>query len=600
MDLYQPISFRSTWSGSFNPLLPGWVLLILAIVPLGLVSAMPHAPVAIGGVAFDFFLFLPLVLCVPITLWAGYPWGAVPAWFASFAMAVSAGVPLTWAAMYAFVAPTSLAVYTLAYRAVPVRIDLRSVPSLLFFVLASMVAAVVHSSGAFLFNTGIETTPARLYAQWQSWWTGSIASLIFGAGPLVLLGSLPVAALKRRRDLGQQIERGVSKPVLFVTFWIAVVAIFSFLFAIHSFVAANITRSLTGIESAVLLRDVQDALEGHHLLHVAMAVLLVISCLFWYQIVVRWTAQTRERAEVLSDDNSRLKTEVSQRRIREDQLQQQTVDLEAANAAKDRFFGIISHDLRSPMGSIVSVSSFLSDHFEEHDPDTFRELLTVVHRSAERVYGLLENMLEWARLQVGTVGAVPESFDMSELLEAVHGLLRRTAETKGIELINDIPEGVTATADLNMIRSVLMNLVNNGIKYSERGDTVTSSVQTKGDTIEVSVSDTGVGMTQTQLANLFTIDERTSTPGTSSEPGAGLGLLICHELLNRNGSTLTATSQPGGGTCFTFSVPAAKAEPDPSRASRRSTAADRGAAARDPESSTWPAPSGAKANSPTS
>ncbi len=555
--LYRPITFRSTWAGSFNLLLPIWVLLILAMVPLGLVSAMPHAPVAVGGVAFDFFLFLPLVLCVPLTLWAGYAWGAVPAWFASFAMAASAGVPLAWASMYAFVAPVSLAVFTLAYRSIPMRTDLRSVPSALFFLLASVIAAIIHSSGAFLFETGVEMRPALLYAQWQSWWIGSLASLVCGAAPLMLLGSAPVASLKLRGHLGEAVDRGVAKPVLFATFWIGVAATFAFLYTIHSFVSANITRSLAGIESRVLLQNVQDALEGHHLLHVTMGVLLVISCMFWYQIVVRWTAQIREKADVLSDDNSRLKTEVSQRRIREGELQKQTADLEEANAAKDRFFGIISHDLRSPMGSIVSVSSFLSDHFEEHDPDTFRELLSVVHRSAERVYGLLENMLEWARLQVGNIGAIPEEFELHGLVEALHGLVRRQAEAKGISLVNDIPAGTVGFADLNMTTSVLMNLISNGIKYSEQGDTVRTTAGVDEGKVSVSVVDTGVGMTATQLNNLFTIDERTSTPGTSSEPGAGLGLLICKELLERSGSTLTVESTPGAGSRFNFFVPVA-------------------------------------------
>lgn len=546
---------QSSWAGSSNLLLPIWVLATLVIIPLGMISTIPRAQVIGGGVAFDLFLFLPLICCVPLTLWAGYAWGAVPAWVASFAMAASAEVPLDWAAMYALVSPVSLAVYALAYRSLPVRTDLRSVSSTLFFVLTSLVAAIVHSSGVFLYNTGEVTNTVVLYAQWQAWWAGSLASLVVGVGPLLVLCSGPIARAKTAHGIGQPVERGVSTPGLFISFWICVVALFAFLFTIHSFVEANIGRSLADIQSARLIRNIEIALQGHHLLHLAMGAILVISCLFWYQIVVRWTAEARTQAAQLHDDNRRLESEVHQRRTNEDILQRQTVNLEKTNAAKDRFFGILSHDLRNPMGSIVSVSSFLSDHFEEHDAETLKELLSVMQVSSERVYALLENLLDWARLQLGTLGASPETFELTAVVDAVFGLLQRHAHTKGVELVNRLAPGVTAYADMNMIRSVLMNLVSNGIKFTSSGDTVTINAEQQDGVLSVSVVDTGVGMTELQLSKLFAMDSLPHTRGTDNEVGTGLGLIICRELLENAGSSLQVSSVFGEGTTFRFTVP---------------------------------------------
>ena len=557
---YEPITLENCWSGSISMFIPAWVVGVILIVPIGILSTMPSAPVVAGGIAFDFFLFLPLVICVPITLWAGYPWAAVPVWLASFAMAASSNVPLEWAALYACVAPVSLGVYSLAYRSVPMRTDLRTVPSILFFVIASFVAAVIHSSGVFLFNANAIGDTGALFSRWQSWWTGSLASVVVGAGPILFFGSRTIAAVKRRSGLGSRVRRDLASPALYIAFWVCIASIFAFLFAIHSFVEANIARTLASVASASHLRNIEAALQGHHLLHVTMGFMLVISCLFWYQVVVRWTAEARATAARLDRDNRRLKSEATLRRRHESELRRQANNLKASNAAKDRLFGLIAHDLRGPVGSIVSVASFLSEHYDEQDDKTSRELLEVISASSDRAYSLLDNLLDWARLQLGAAPMKPETFDMNALAGAVLGLQGRNAEQRGVTLRLDTERALVANADINVVRSVLMNLVSNAVKFSKDGDTVVVEIIQSDNQLEVAVRDTGVGMTNEEVSNLFRIDQlRTSRDG-DGETGAGLGLIICKELLDECGSRLVVDSSPGVGSTFTFFIPADKAE----------------------------------------
>lgn len=549
---------RARADGKREPIIVLWCLLVLIFVPMALVdSTFEYGGLTIvaAGVEFNLQLFVPMVFSVLCALWFGFLWGAVPAFGATLLAMLTAGMSPSWALLYACSNPIMLAVLTLAYQAIPVRIDLRSFTSILYYTLACFIAAIIGSSGSFILSYSTDINLDSLFATWLGAWSSSFVLLVLVCGPLLFLITPSVEQWKRHLGVGSQQPDRLSRSTLAVAFAVSMIAVFGYLFTIHQFSMLNVSRQLDVINNVLLRRDVTDAMQGHHLVHWVLGIVLSVSCVFWFQAVIRWTSSLRNSAQRLTEMNQHLKSEVDSRQSAEDQLRENTSVLEQSNSSKDRFFSIISHDLRGPMGSILSISSFLTEHFEEHDTDTFRELLGTVQTSAEKLFGLLENLLEWSRLQAGAMQCEKEDINIYELTEAVIGLIARAAEVKHVSITNLVPRDVELYGDINMIRSVVMNLITNAVKFSEPEDSVAITARQLKGVTEVSVSDDGVGMTQTQVNRLFRIETAFTTKGTADEPGAGLGLIICQEMIEKHGGTISVNSTPGHGSTFKFELP---------------------------------------------
>jgi len=231
--------------------------------------------------------------------------------------------------------------------------------------------------------------------------------------------------------------------------------------------------------------------------------------------------------------------------------------LNQLNATKDKFFSIIAHDLKDPLQYLLLAADALHFNYDEMTEAKRKDYIRRFYNNSQQLSSLLENLLTWSRSQRGMLEYNPSTLDVDSLVTESFKLMEETAKEKQISLVNEIPPGLTAWADLNMIRTVLRNLLSNGIKFSHPDSTVVVGAQrlTSGEYVEIRVKDGGVGMDEQDLDCLFRLDIKKSTAGTAREKGTGLGLILCREFVEKNNGTITAISQAGQGSTFTFTLP---------------------------------------------
>jgi PAS domain S-box-containing protein len=250
-----------------------------------------------------------------------------------------------------------------------------------------------------------------------------------------------------------------------------------------------------------------------------------------------------------------LAFDITERKTVEEAIKKYTKELEELNANKDKFFSIISHDLRSPFQGLLGLSNILAEEFDNLSLDEIRLFSSNIHNSTKNLFSLLENLLQWSRIQTGKLELKPVKTDLQEEILYNINLLKGNASKKNIEIINEITKSVFVYTDLNVLNSTLQNLISNAIKFTNPGGTITISMKTSEDFIELTVSDNGVGISKDNIEKLFRIDKQFTTPGTERESGTGLGLTICKELLEKQGCKIWVTSELGEGSNFSFTIP---------------------------------------------
>jgi signal transduction histidine kinase len=244
----------------------------------------------------------------------------------------------------------------------------------------------------------------------------------------------------------------------------------------------------------------------------------------------------------------------SELKIVNDKVQQQNLALQELNATKDKFFSIISHDLKGPLNSLTSFSGLLINHTDSLSKEEITLLAKDLDKSLKNLFALLENLLEWSRSQTGNIEFKPEPFDFQTLLELNRELLNAQAQNKKINIINASTGNVTVHAHKHSVNTVVRNLISNAIKFTPEGGTITLDVKQEKELVTVSIADNGVGMSQVVMEKLFRIDTKHSTRGTADEKGTGLGLILCKEFIEKNGGTIWVESQEGKGSVFYFTL----------------------------------------------
>lgn len=233
----------------------------------------------------------------------------------------------------------------------------------------------------------------------------------------------------------------------------------------------------------------------------------------------------------------------------------QNIALQELNATKDKFFSIISHDLKGPLNSLTSFSGLLINHTDALSKEDIQMLAKDLDKSVKNLFALLENLLEWSRSQTGNIEFKPESFDLGTVMEENRALLQNQAQNKKITLQNTNQASIPVSAHKQSINTVIRNLVSNAIKFTPEGGTVTLRAQVAQRQVKVSITDTGVGMSPEIVSKLFRIDTKHSTKGTADEKGTGLGLILCKEFIEKNGGRIGVESEPGKGSVFYFTLP---------------------------------------------
>ncbi len=232
-------------------------------------------------------------------------------------------------------------------------------------------------------------------------------------------------------------------------------------------------------------------------------------------------------------------------------------ELAELNASKDKFFSIISHDLRNSFGAVIGLSEMLKYQVEENESvDELLYSAQAVYEGATDLYTLLENLLTWSRIQRGITEAHPEDIELAELTRYSTDLFAAQASNKQVDLKTSVARGMWVSADYNMVNTVLRNLLSNALKFTPSGGTVNISAHPHDETfIEIAVSDTGVGIRSEDIPKLFRIDVQYTKIGTDGEKGTGLGLNLCQEFVEKNGGAIWVESEIGQGTTFKFTLP---------------------------------------------
>jgi signal transduction histidine kinase len=221
---------------------------------------------------------------------------------------------------------------------------------------------------------------------------------------------------------------------------------------------------------------------------------------------------------------------------------------------KDKFFSIISHDLKSPFNSLLGLTQMMSEMADSFSKDKLVEYATSVNEAGTAVFALLQNLLEWARLQMEGATLDLERISLQEIVQENINVLSSMAQEKNIALRNDI-KITSAYADRNMVQTVVRNLIVNALKFTPPGGSVNISSQKNQNMVQVTVTDTGVGMSKEKAEMVFALDQKTSTTGTAGEIGTGLGLPLCKDMIERNGGRIWVESNSGKGSRFHFTLP---------------------------------------------
>lgn len=239
-----------------------------------------------------------------------------------------------------------------------------------------------------------------------------------------------------------------------------------------------------------------------------------------------------------------------------EKLSQSGEELESLVRSKDRIFSVVAHDLRNPVAAVTGFSELLYENFSEFSIDTQKEYLLQIVQGTQRIQNLLENLLVWARSQMKAIKYEPEELKMKDVLEECVRQLNANLDHKKVTCQVKVDQQCTVYADKAMIHTVLRNLIINAIKFSFPGGRIWVSSEVTPQGCSISISDEGIGIQPEIQEKLFDPNEGISSLGTTGESGSGLGLIICHEFLEKNKGSITVESQPGNGATFTINLPA--------------------------------------------
>jgi signal transduction histidine kinase len=271
--------------------------------------------------------------------------------------------------------------------------------------------------------------------------------------------------------------------------------------------------------------------------------------LFSFALADRINQLRREREEA---DQRALRAQEQVAADLDSLVQVRTSELRLANATKDRFFSIIAHDLRGPIGTLSALFHEAIDGDGRINPST----LAAIRMATTSTHGLLEDLLTWARSQLGEMVARPEYIDLALVAKRSIEVLETSAQAKAAEISLTSIAAPIAYADESMTALVLRNLLGNAIKFTQNGGKIRVSIVRDGQFIRTLVADNGCGIGAELRESLFRIDGHVvSSPGTNGEKGSGLGLILCREFVEKNAGQIGVESEPGAGSTFWFTLP---------------------------------------------
>jgi PAS domain S-box-containing protein len=250
-----------------------------------------------------------------------------------------------------------------------------------------------------------------------------------------------------------------------------------------------------------------------------------------------------------------ISRDITKNKLAEEEIKLKNELLQIVNSEKDKFFSILAHDLRGPLSAFVAATQIIAEEIQTMGFEEIKKITLSMKTSATNIYSLLENLLEWSQLRRGVMDFIPEKINLKKKIEECIAVLSESARKKGIEILISIPEVIDVLADSHMFDTVIRNLISNAIKFTPVGGKVTLTAGYIEDhTIEIKISDSGIGMTPELKDKLFLLNEKTSRKGTEGEPSTGLGLLLCKEFIEKHNGKIWVESEAGKGSTFSFTI----------------------------------------------
>jgi len=250
--------------------------------------------------------------------------------------------------------------------------------------------------------------------------------------------------------------------------------------------------------------------------------------------------------------------DLTERKKSEEAIKKQVQELEELNTHKESILTILSHDLRSPLSSIIQISEFLKDNFETMGHDELKRMLDLQYESSTNELNMLDYLLEWARIKYASEVFTPTQIELVQYVKKVFETLNEVAAINTINLHNEIEKNTSVFADEKMLLSILQNIVSNAIKHSRKGGKITASAKVIDEKIIVQIKDTGIGMSKEIQKKLFTPQMDTLSKERKENKGAGIGLLLVKGFLEKNGGEIWVESIEGEGSSFYFTLPIKK------------------------------------------
>ena len=539
---YRPVSLRRLQQARpavRGQLLGLWLLTLLACIALGLgvvIWQWSGMQLQFGGASFYVSVYPPLTLCLLWGLLFGLCWGAIPAYAATFCLSLYAGLPLGWAALFALSNPLGLTVFSIAYRALPVPLNLRSLDALFFFVLIAFFSSVFSASGAFIWIYTNRIGSGDAFGIWQGWWLGNFLQLLLICGPLLYLLAGPLCRWRDRMLFSGPQPRQASLRWILPAAGMVVGGVYLYI-ALSFWLSSNAVRASQALGTVAGWQRASELIAAS-----SAAVYLVVAIMFLamgflgYRFVYSWVRQ----------------------------LQQAASAAEEANRAKSGFLARMSHEIRTPMNAIIGLSSLA---LQQEVPPRERDYLQKIRASADSLLVIINDILDFSRAEVGKLPLVQQPFALEALLQTQADLLRPQLAAKSLPLLVSIAPDVPRQLHGDAVRlgQVLLNLLGNAVKFTEQGEIrLEVSCQASSHdqaSLLFAVHDSGIGIAPDKLPHLFEPFTQADESISRRYGGTGLGLAICQQLLAAMGGSITAESQPGSGSCFRFTLPL-PCEPD--------------------------------------
>ena len=258
-----------------------------------------------------------------------------------------------------------------------------------------------------------------------------------------------------------------------------------------------------------------------------------------------------------------ISRDITKQKLQQTEIKLKNEELQKLNIEKDKFFSIIAHDLRNPLGSFMGYTELMVEDIDNMEMEEIRSMAIEMKNSAYNLYNLLENLLEWSRIERGITGFEPKTYNLMTIITESMQPVVESANKKEIEIGLNVPEDMEVYADQNMLKSTIRNLATNAVKFTPKGGRITLTAnQAIGNFLEISFKDTGIGMNKDILEKLFRLDAHVSRSGTEGEPSSGLGLILCKDFIDKQGGKIWVESEPGKGSIFYFTIPKNMKQPE--------------------------------------